>query len=91
MRAIISTFSGVWVVILSVMALLGSFIFAASLIGMRMFGTRWVWLGVWLILFFICRLFDVTNLHPTFNDFIDSFLLVFQVSVLTWSRDRSCD
>ena len=42
MRAIISTFAGVGVVILSVMALLVSFTFTASLLGMRMFGTRWV-------------------------------------------------
>ncbi|XP_019855146.1 PREDICTED: voltage-dependent L-type calcium channel subunit alpha-1D-like isoform X2 [Amphimedon queenslandica] len=65
MRAIISTFAGVGVVILSVMALLLSFIFTASLLGMRMFGTR---------------LFDITHLHPTFNDFVDSFLLVFQLT-----------
>ena len=81
MRAIISTFAGVGVVILSVMALLLSFIFTASLLGMRMFGTRLVGVadGRGQLLIFIIRLFDITHLHPTFNDFVDSFLLVFQV------------
>ena len=43
MKAIITTFSGVWITILSVLALLTAFVVFVALCGMRLIGTRWVW------------------------------------------------
>ena len=44
MKAIITTFSGVWITILSVLAFLTAFDVFVALCGMRLIGTRWVWL-----------------------------------------------